>query len=307
MGCLILAGGQGTRLGFNGPKGTIPVTPLTGKSLFQLFCERAKAAGIRAGQELPLCIMTSPCNHTQTLDFFENHHNFGLSASQLFFFQQEMLPLLGDQGNWLLEKPGILAEGPDGNGHALHLFFTSGIWKKWQEMGIEYLNVIFVDNALADPFDPEFVGFTARAGVEVALKAIERSSSDEKMGMLVQKSGKLKVIEYFEIPSKDFSSSLSHTGMFCISMPFIQYLCQELKAELPLHFARKTATIFLDTIKSANVWKCERFLFDLLDFTRSSSVLVYPREMIYAPLKNATGEKSIASVKEALQLYEPFL
>lgn len=309
VGCLILAGGQGTRLGFDGPKGSFPVSPIKGKSLFQLFCERSKAASAWSGQSLSLCIMTSALNHAQTIGFLQKHDYFGLPSSQIFFIEQEMLPLLDDCGRWLLEKPGKIAEGPDGNGHALRLFYASGIWEKWKDLGIEHLNVIFVDNALADPFDPEFVGFSERKGVDAALKAVERLSSHEKMGVLAECDGKLKVIEYSEIPSSSSQFALSSTGMFCISMEFIRYLYQELNAEFPLHLARKNAPVLLGTGKGfvqeiAQVWKCERFIFDLLDEVRTSAVLVCPRDKIYAPLKNATGEKSVETVKQALILHD---
>lgn len=305
VGCLILAGGQGTRLGFDGPKGSFPVTLVKQKSLFQLFCERTKAASALSGHMLPLCIMTSVINHVQTVEFFQKHDYFGLSASQVYFIQQEMLPLLDDRGNWLLERPGKLAEGPDGNGHALRLFFTCGIWDKWRDSGIEYLNVIFVDNALADPFDFEFAGFMADQKVDAALKAVERIVSDKKMGVIAESSGKLKIIEYSELASNASHFTLSNTGMMCFSMDFIGHLYKKNDIELPMHLARKKTLVLLGTSKGyvqemAYIWKCERFIFDLLDYARSSAVLVYPREKIYAPLKNADGEKSIETVKQAL-------
>jgi UDP-N-acetylglucosamine/UDP-N-acetylgalactosamine diphosphorylase len=301
VGCLILAGGQGTRLGFDGPKGLVPVTPIKGKSLFQLFSERARAASVWAGKKLPLCIMTSALNHAQTLSYFQMHHHFGLDRSQLAFFEQEMLPFMDDYGNWLLERPGVIAEGPDGNGHALRLFFETGIWEKWSQAGIEYLNLIFVDNPLADPFDPEFTGFTARTGVDAALKAVQRLFPNERMGVLAERQGKLKVIEYSEIPVDTAPFTLSSTGMFCISMAFIQHLCQEVKPDFPLHLARRTAKVLLSTSK-AHIQ--QRFIFDLLDYARSSALLVCPREKIYSPLKNATGEKSLETVKQALLLHD---
>ncbi len=309
VGCLILAGGQGTRLGFDGPKGSFPVSPIKGKSLFQLFCERTKAASAWSGHPLPLCIMTSASNHVQTIEFLQKHDYFGLPSSQLFFMEQEVLPLLDDRGHWLLESPGKIAEGPDGNGHALRLFFELGIWEKWKASGIEFLNLIFVDNALADPFDPEFIGFSERTGADAALKAVERLSPDESMGILAKCDGKLKVIEYSEMPSRVSQFPLSSTGMFCISMEFIRYLYQDLNVEFPLHMARKKATVLLGTAKGlvkemAQIWKCERFIFDLLDYARTSAVLVCPRDKIYAPLKNAVGEKSVETVKRALLLHD---
>jgi UDP-N-acetylglucosamine/UDP-N-acetylgalactosamine diphosphorylase len=299
VGCLILAGGQGTRLGFDGPKGSYPVSLIRQKSLFQLFCERTRAASAWSGYPLPICIMTSAVNHAQTLAFFEQHGNFGLAGSQLSFIQQQMLPFLDDRGHWLLEAPGKIAEGPDGNGQALSLFYNCGLWEKWRACGIEYLNVIFVDNALADPFDAEFVGYTASIGADATLKALERKSADEKMGVLAECAGKLKVIEYSELPADASQFTLSSTGMFCISMQFIG----KLDVEFPLHVARKKAPVLLGQ-EMAQIWKCERFIFDLLDHARTTGVLVCPREKIYAPLKNASGDRSIESVRHALLLHD---
>ncbi len=299
VGCLILAGGQGTRLGFDGPKGLFPVTAICNKSLFQLFCERAKAAGASF-----LCIMTSPINHAQTVAFFNEHRNFGLD--EVTFIQQGMLPFIDDRGNWLLEKPGKIAEGPDGNGHALQLFFKEGIWEKWKASGVEYLNVIFVDNPLADPFDAEFAAFTQRTRADAAVKAVLRLAPDEKMGVLAERNGKLQVIEYSELPNDVSAFTLSYTGMLCFSMDFIQRLQS---FQMPLHLARKTAKALLGTAKGhcqeqVQVWKCETFLFDVLEAAANTSVLLCPRDKIYAPLKNASGERSIATVKQALQAHD---
>ncbi len=309
VGCLILAGGQGTRLGFEGPKGSFPVSPIKNKSLFQLFCERTKAASVWFACPLPLCIVTSALNHVETVKFFEENAFFGLSPGQVFFIMQDNLPFLDNHGHWMLEHPGKIAEGPDGNGHALRLFFSSGLWEKWKDAGIEFLHVIYVDNALADPYDVEFAGFAARSQSDVALKAIERLSREEKMGVLIECEGKLKVIEYTELPSGFSEFPFSSPGMFCFSMKFIGHLFQEMNVELPLHLARKKALVLLGTAKGfvqeiAHVWKCERFIFDFLDYAQTTAVLVSSREKIYAPLKNATGEKSVDSVKQALLLHD---
>lgn len=305
VGCLILAGGQGTRFGYAGPKGAVPVTAIKGKSCFQLFSERCKAAGVWTGKKLPLSIMTSPSNHVQTVEVFKSNSYFGLDGEQVSFFEQGELPFMDDCGNWLLEKNGKILEGPDGNGHALHLFFQTGIWEQWKRFGIEYLNVIFVDNPLADPFDPEFVGFTERSRADAALKAIRRLVPDEKMGALAESGGKLKVIEYSEIPLGSSPFNFSSTGMFCIRMDFIEHLCKESAPEFPLHLARKMAKVFDGASEHPiKIWKCERFLFDLLDYVQRSAVLVCPREKIYAPLKNASGDKSLETVRQALLLHD---
>jgi|SRR5579862_4292369 len=304
VGCLILAGGQGTRLGYDGPKGIIPITAVKRKSLFQLLAERVVCASKTAEHMLPLAIMTSPINHDQTRSFFEKQGSFGLHPSQLSFFSQGMLPLLDMQGNWLLERPGLLAMGPDGNGLALHCFYEQGLWDLWRKKGVEYLNVIFVDNPLADPFDSAFVGFTAARDLDIGMKVVERLSLSEKMGIAVQAKNKIKVIEYSEFSPKISAEYLfANTGLFCFRMEFIRELCQNKQIRLPLHAAHKKASaIPLGSTAAENitVCKCETFQFDLLDFTEKSAAMQCPRQSTYAPVKNAHGEKSPLSAQAAL-------
>ena len=141
--------------------------------------------------------------------------------------------------------------------------------------------------------------------MDAALKAVQRLSQEEKMGALVEREGRLQVIEYSEISQSCPPLTLSSTGMFCIAMEFIAHLSQNIRAEFPLHLARKSAQVLVATSEGytqekKGVWKCERFLFDLLGYARSSAALVCPREKIYAPLKNATGEHSFETVRKAL-------
>lgn len=301
VGCLILAGGQGTRLGWDGPKGTLPVSPVANKSLFELFAIRTVCAGKRAGRALPLAIMTSPLNDAQTRLYFEQHAFFGLDPAQLFFFSQECLPLIDEQGNWLLTAPGVLAEGPDGNGNALFRFFTQGIWEEWQSRGVEYLNVMFVDNPLADPFDAEFIGFAARCELDIGMKVVERESTQEKMGIVAQEGNKLKIVEYSEFASESSAAySLASSGLFVFRMDWIHHVKDR---KLPLHLAHKTASVISpggQVPEHRSVYKCETFQFDLLDFTHRSACILYPRARTYAPIKNATGEKSRETAREAL-------
>lgn len=304
VGCLILAGGQGSRLGLSIPKGTIPVTAIRKKSLFQLFCEKTKAASTRYGISLPLCIMTSPLNHEQTVTFLENHKFFSLSSDQITVFQQEMLPFLSSDGNWLLENPGNLAEGPNGNGEALFRFSSVGPFEKWKKMGIDYLQVILVDNALADPFDAESVGLINRLRAQAVLKAVERLSPEEPMGLLINRNNHLKVIEYSERPPHLINIPFSSTGLFCFSMEWISHL-QARPPCLPLHLAHKSAPIYQKGHQEQQfVWKSEKFLFDLLDVCKQPAVFLCPRDETYAPLKNANGNGSLISVQKALVHYD---
>lgn len=318
VACLILAGGQGSRLGINGPKGTAPVSPVKGKSLFQLFAERTHAASTRAGIPLHLAVMTSPLNHDATLDFFHLHHHFGLPTTHLHFFQQSVLPFCDDRGNWLLESPGKLAVGPDGNGHALHLLHRTGLCEKWRDEGVEYVNVILVDNPLADPFDPELIGFHHRTQADVIVKAVPRLSASEKMGVVVSRDGRTSVVEYSELHDGDRLAlnsddtprfSIANTSLFSFGIKFIDQIATDPRCKLPLHLARKRAAIMLTTAQGsctelANVWKYETFIFDVLSFASRVEVLLYPRNLSYAPLKNAAGEKSLQTVQEALLAFD---
>ena len=129
--------------------------------------------------------MTSPDNDQETRSFFQLHNNFGLEPFQISFFIQDTLPLLNKHGRLFLKSPWQISTGADGNGHSLLTFARSAILKKWKEQGIEYLHVILIDNPLADPFDAELVGFHHQQGVEITLKCTEKSSPDEKMGVVV--------------------------------------------------------------------------------------------------------------------------
>ncbi len=305
VGCLILAGGMGSRLGYPGPKGVAPVSLIKHKSLFQIFLEKTRAASRRAKRPLPLAILTSPLNHAQTHFYLESRQWFGLAADQVDLFNQDLLPLLDHRGNWLLEVPGRLAVGPDGNGSALKAFFRSGIWEKWVRLGVEYVNVVLIDNPLADPFDPHLWGS------EAAVKGIPRIDPEEKVGVVVQREGKIGIVEYTELSdadryAKDEKGALrwqiANAGLFCFSMDFIQRVASDPKIVLPYHLARKTAPVLLGTAQGfctdvVSVWKCETFIFDLLPYAAHCRVLLCPREQTYAPLKTPS---SLEEVRAAL-------
>ncbi|MCE5318174.1 MAG: UTP--glucose-1-phosphate uridylyltransferase [Parachlamydia sp.] len=290
VGCLLVAGGQGTRLGFKGPKGMFPISPIKHKSLFQLFAEKTLAASRQAGRPLPLAIMTSPLNHEDTLSFFALHNNFGLGQDQLFFYSQSMLPFLDKSGNLFLEDTDSIAQGPDGNGSALQGLIDSGIWGKWKNLGVQYLNFILIDNPLADPFDAELVGFHDRQASDITVKCTQRLSVDEKVGLLMYRGGKVQVVEYSELPESEREArlpdgSLKHAcaniSLFCFSAPFLDNLNG---ASFPLHLAYKDAKALGKSVKA---WKFEKFIFDLLPWAENVRALMYPREECFAPLKNS--------------------
>ena len=145
---LIVAGGQASRLRFDGPKGTFPISPIKNRSFFQIFSEKIVAAINYYNTSFPLAIMTSPLNHLEIITFFETHHFFGLNKNDVFFFPQEMLPLLNHEGNLFLETPSQLAVAPNGNGTAFHILKKMGGLEKWLQRGIEHVVFIQIDNSL---------------------------------------------------------------------------------------------------------------------------------------------------------------
>ncbi len=307
-GCLIMAGGMGTRLKIDGPKGIFPVT-LSKKSLFQLFSERTLAASRLYGHKLQLAIMTSPLNDRETRFFFQTNNYFGLDPEQVDFFIQQDLPFLDQEGNMFLDTKWHIAEGPNGNGECLKEFYRSGIWDKWKERGIEYLNLVLIDNPLADPFDAELIGTHDRFGCDILVKAVNRQDPDEKVGVIVKIGDNIHVLEYSEIDGKDKGRieefPLANLSLFSVSLNFIEKI-KDLK--LPLHKAFKSVPYLNDEggiVKppAPNAWKFETFIFDIFPHGLVE-LAVYPREECFAPLKNNTGSSSPETVLVSLQEYD---
>jgi len=310
VGCLVVAGGQGTRLGVDGPKGIYPVTVIRQKSLFQLLAEKCKAAGQRVGQPLLMAIMTSSQNHEQTVQFFRTHEFFGLDSEQVSFFSQGMSPFLDDAGNMFLDAPHHIAEGPNGNGTALQNFVKAGIWSLWKEQGVRYVNFLQVDNALADPFDAELIGFHHRNASEVTIKSTLRNHVDEKVGLIVRRGGRVAIVEYSEIPRNEQQAILddgrlkhrcANISTFCLKMDVVKRIAEN-TAALPWHLAYKKVDSLEGKVTKA--WKREKFIIDMLDQADKVRVILYPRHRCFAPLKNAKGSNTIESVKKSLQAFE---
>jgi UDP-N-acetylglucosamine/UDP-N-acetylgalactosamine diphosphorylase len=289
VACLVVAGGQGTRLGSQAPKGCFPVSAVRQKSLFQLIAEKTVAAGVRAGRLLSLVIMTSPENRQETEAYFKNNAFFGLAPDQLHFIQQDTLPFLTANGDLFFSEKGKLAQGPDGNGSSLQVLSKSGVLDQLKKQGVEFLNYILVDNPLADPFDPLLVGYHAEKKADVTLKCIQRTDPAEKVGLIVQAEGKICVKEYSEIAAGEVLEefTLANISLFCFSLAFAE---RTSTVKLPLHAAFKSSSRVLEdgTViqgDAPSIWKFEKFIFDLLAFSRNTALLVYPREECFAPLK----------------------
>jgi UDP-N-acetylglucosamine/UDP-N-acetylgalactosamine diphosphorylase len=196
-----VAGGQGTRLGYDGPKGTFAVTPVRRKSLFQVFAEKIKAAGLRHGKPLHWFIMTSHANHEQTEQFFAAHQFFGLDRGRVHFFRQGRMPAVGFDGKILLETRSSLALSPDGHGGSLRALHRSGALDLMEKEGIDTISYFQVDNPLVRCIDPAFIGFHLRAKSGMSSKMVPKAYPGEKVGHFCRQNGKVVVIEYSDMPA----------------------------------------------------------------------------------------------------------
>lgn len=307
-----VAGGQGTRLGYPGPKGTFPVTPVRQKPLFQVFAEKILASGRRHGREIPWFIMTSQQNHEATEAFFDEHACFGLRREQVSFFRQGRMPAVDFQGRILLETRSSLALSPDGHGGSLRALLRSGALDRMAEAGIDTISYFQVDNPLVHCIDPAFLGWHALRQSEMSSKTVLKTNPAEKVGHFCTQRGQMKVVEYSDLPrelqeARDPDGGLRfRAGSIAIHVfdrEFIRRLATAPRGsgvELPFHRAdKKIATIDAagQPVKpeQPNGVKFEMFVFDALPFARHPVVIETLREDDFSPVKNAEGSDSPAT------------
>lgn len=292
MACLVLAGGQGSRLGLDGPKGCVELPLTEKKTLFKLLFEKIQAKG----SHLPVALMTSPHNHDATLTYLEKYNYFGLTNIEIF--QQDLVPVCDEKGFLLSEKEAEVAQAPDGNGGAFLHLSLKGVLEKWKQAGVEVIQVVPIDNPLAEPFDPEFLGVHEQTGVELVLKGIKRRDSQEKIGVIALSEKQLKVCEYSELSEgmTSLSFPLGHSGLFSCRLDFAMRVAS---LKLPWHLAYKPFFISKESKKNW-VWKFETFIFDTFRYAKSFKVIVGERKKCFAPLKNLSGSDSLETVSQAV-------
>ncbi|MBN2456210.1 MAG: UDPGP type 1 family protein [Sedimentisphaerales bacterium] len=313
VAALVVAGGQGSRLGFDGPKGDLPISPVKGKTLFQLFAETITAASERFGTICPWYIMTSPLNYQQTIDIFRSHNYYGLEKENVFIFQQGTLPNFSFDGKILLADKSHIACSPDGHGGILKALIRSGALENIKKHGIEYLSYFQVDNPLVTIFDPLFIGLHALDAAQMSSKAVAKKGPEEKVGVFCLLDGKLTVIEYSDLPPekaqqrKDNGSlvfELGNIAVHIISTCFIERLSDR-KLSLPIHRAVKKIPHIdekgnqIEPDKPNGI-KLESFIFDALPMASKSIILQTTRKEQFSPVKNAAGTDSIDTAKQML-------
>lgn len=312
-----VAGGQGTRLGWPGPKGTFPATPIEKKPLFQVFADQLKAASKRYGVTIPWYVMTSPLNDAETRAFFDEHAFFGLDPDSISFFAQGVMPAVNETGRLLLERPGHLALSPDGHGGSLRALARSGALANMQERGITTISYFQVDNPTVHAIDPVFLGLHVAAegsSGEMSSKMVRKCSPEEKVGVFCAHGEGVCVIEYSDLDPTlaarcDANGELEFLSgsiaLHALGVAFIDRLtAPDSPTRMPFHLARKKVPIWDPvtgtTVEPAapNGIKFEMFVFDALAFASRSIVLETDRVEEFAPIKNAEGSDSAASSVE---------
>lgn len=313
VAAFLVAGGQGTRLGFDGPKGRFPIGPLTGRSLFAYHAHRVLATCRRYGAQLPYYVMTSELNHDSTVAAFAEAEHFGLDPSQVMLFRQGMLPAVDRSGKILLAEEHRLALSPDGHGGSFAALLRSGALDDMERRGIEQIFYFQVDNPLAPVFDPVFLGHHMLAGADMSTKVVAKTDPDEKVGVLGKIDGKLGVIEYSDLPddlarrTDDAGRLVFRAGNIAIhamSVPFARRVASG-DLELPVHRAdKKVPHVDADgravSPAEPNAIKMETFVFDALPLASTSITQEVRREDEFAPVKNAEGADSPAVTERML-------
>ena len=298
-----MAGGQGTRLGHKGPKGTFYVNVPESISLFEIQCRRLKKRSEECGRNIPWYIMTSEENDSDTQKFFVENNYFGYSKEDIFFFKQYMLPMLNEEGKLVLEEKYKIKEGADGHGGIFRAMLGRGVIDDMKKRGIKWIFVGGIDNILVQLADPCFLGYISLNGYKLGGKSLIKRDAYEKAGVFCKKGGKPFVIEYTEI-SPELAELVNDNGEFVYGDAHI--LCNMFNIEvfekmgdkgLPYHTAHKKTSYINEkgeniTPDKPNAYKYEAFIFDAFTYYDDMGIFRVKREHEFAPIKNKTGEDS---------------
>ena len=309
---LLLAGGQGTRLGADGPKGAYNVGLTRDLYIFQCQINNLMEVVKKAGCPIRLAIMTSVKNDAQTRAFFEEHDYFGYDRNYIDFFIQEMMPATDFNGKVYLEAKDHVALSPNGNGGWYKTLLSNGLAQKYKTAGVEWLNVYSVDNVLQRMGDPVFIGATIKSGCEVGSKVIAKAAPDEKVGVMCLRNGHPSIVEYYELTDdmmnlKDENGVLLYNWGVILNYLFkIEGLDRIGEKNMPLHVVEKKIP-YLDEDgaevkpESPNGYKFETLALDLIYLMKDCLAFEIEREKEFAPVKNLHGVDSVDTARELLK------
>ena len=315
VGVILVAGGQGTRLGFPHAKGMFPIGPVSECSLFQMFVEQVLARSRHSGAAIPYYIMTSDATHEETVKFFTDNAFFGLPEEDVAFFRQGNMPAVDDEtGQLLLAEQDRLCMSPDGHGGLLQALRKAGLLEDMARRGIDYLFYHQVDNPAVVLCDPAFLGFHAQHQADVSVKVLRKEEPVEKLGLVVSVGGVMRVIEYSDLPHEmacqtDESGQLRFwTGSPAIhvfSRAFFERLLHD-ELALSFHFAHKAVAHLDDSgelVKpdAANAVKFERFIFDALPHAETALIVEGDRRREFHPVKNKKVAEDTPDTPERTQ------
>jgi UDP-N-acetylglucosamine/UDP-N-acetylgalactosamine diphosphorylase len=306
-----VAGGQASRLGFQGPKGAYPLGPVTGSSLFQMMAGQIARLRELTGAALPWIIQTGPGNHAETVAYFAQRSHFGLGSDTVHFACQGTLPALTPDGQFLLASPGALFRNPDGHGGFYRALRTAGVPDKLRALGVDTVFYCQVDNPLVRMGDPVFLGHHLLEQARMSVKVVAKTDPHEKVGLIIQREdGRLGCIEYSDLADELATATEANgdlryrAGNIALHAFDLRFLEEMAEAALPLHLARKEVLALKgsgpEPVKQAGV-KFETFVFDALPLADRSMVQLAERSEEFAPVKNASGNDSVATSRAALE------
>lgn len=312
VAAVLLAGGQGTRLGLDGPKGTLNVGLTKELFIFQCLINNLMDVKKAADAWIPLLIMTSDKNDAATRAFFREHDYFGYNPDYVFFFIQEMAPSTDFNGKVYLEEKGHISLSPNGNGGWFISLKKAGLVDKIKEMGVKWLNIFAVDNVLQRIADPVFVGATIKSGKPIGAKVIRKAAPDEKVGVICNRDGRPSIVEYYELTDvmmeeKNEDGELAYNFGVILNYLFsLGELERIANDQMPLHIVDKKIPYVDENgnkIKpeQPNGHKYETLVLDMIQMMDGCLVFEVDRAKEFAPIKNMHGVDSLDSAREMMQ------
>ena len=313
VGAVLLAGGQGSRLGFDHPKGMFRIGIDRELYIFECLINNLLDVVKQADAWIPLFIMTSVENNKETQAFFEQHNYFGYSPDNVFFFVQEQLPTVDTNGKLMLADNGVIKTAPNGNGGWYASMAKTGMLRIVQNAQIEWLNVFAVDNVLQRIADPCFIGAVIESGKVSGAKVVAKADPEERVGVLCLEDGRPSIVEYYEmtdemIHRREADGTLSYNYGVILNYLFrVDKLNQTLSVKLPLHRAFKKIPYMAENgeyvrPEEPNAYKFETLALDMVKLQDDCLAYEVDRSKEFAPVKNKTGVDSVETARELLRL-----
>ena len=318
VGVVTVAGGQGTRLGYDGPKGAYPIGPISETSIFQYHAEKIVNTQKRYGVTLPWYIMVSDANHAATKAFFEENNYFGLNADDVSFFQQRMMPCVDGDGKFILDSPGSIAQNPNGHGGTIPALVENGIVEDCKKRGVDTLSYVQVDNWAVKIADPYFIGYHDQQKSEFSSKIHRKREPRESVGVHCVCDGVCQVIEYSELDiypqllEQNPDGSLVHyagnPAIHLLDVGFVERVFDAFD-QFPWHVAHKKVPYLGDngetvTPDEPNAYKFETFIFDALQYaSRPPLYLEIISAGEYTPTKQFDGPNSVTAARQSMSDY----